>query len=198
MAKTLWLRFQDWVGSTAVMLSLASIWMGGVVIWAVFFGGILESEATLRGSTLADKVFAVFEGRCDREIEYADSEEDRLVRERICMVQNEYAVVTGGTFRRTEYGFKGTVQTLQLNFPVEIHRQVPRHDGQCPMYKIYSGGMRVGYGFIDCTEMDGRPYISITIDDPSFRAPFYAGLFDRGWEPRGPVSDEVTLYWSRG
>ena len=74
-------------------------------------------------------------------------------------------------------GFTGTVRTLALNVKVRI---VPSDKGSehAPDYRIVaSAGLEIGAAWKKVSKAD-RPYLSVTLDDPSFPATIYARLVE--------------------
>ncbi|NGY05949.1 DUF736 domain-containing protein [Solimonas terrae] len=94
-----------------------------------------------------------------------------------------------GTFTAQGNGYAGTVRTLTLNVKVKI---VPndKSSENGPDYRIQAAGSYdIGAAWKKVSQAD-RPYLSVTLDDPSFPATIYARL----------VEDEDgahTLIWTR-
>ncbi len=98
-------------------------------------------------------------------------------------------MTTIGTFTKSNKDFTGTVKTLALHAQVKL---VPA-DGSsesAPDYRIYADSAEIGAGWKKTSE-NGRDYISLKIDDPSFSQPIYASLF------RGDDPETYSLLWSR-
>ena len=82
-----------------------------------------------------------------------------------------------GTFTAQNNGFTGTVRTLTLNVKVKI---VPsdKESENAPDYRIVAGtGYEIGAAWKKVSKAD-RPYLSVTLDDPSFPATIYARLVE--------------------
>ena len=82
-----------------------------------------------------------------------------------------------GTFTAEKDGFTGTVRTLTLNVKVKI---VPsdKESENAPDYRIVAGtGYEIGAAWKKVSKAD-RPYLSVTLDDPSFPATIYARLVE--------------------
>ena len=103
-----------------------------------------------------------------------------------------------GTFKRTKAGISGRIRTLALDAQV-ILISIDNGDAEnVPDYRIHLGdvggsevGPEVGAGWKRTGEKAGE-YISLLLDDPSFRQPIRANLFqvdDKG--------TEFDLLWSR-
>lgn len=86
-------------------------------------------------------------------------------------------------------GYQGAVRTLTLNVKV---RFVPaRKDSEnAPDYRIVAGTHEIGAAWKKVSKAE-RPYLSVTLDDPSFPSTIYARLVE---------SDDGMhhLLWSRG
>ena len=97
-----------------------------------------------------------------------------------------------GTFTKTEQGFIGEIFTLM--FQAKNVRLVPETNAtseNAPSHRVYVGRAEIGAAWAKRSN-EGRNYLSVKLDDPSFNAPIYANLFD---EEGG---DSYTLIWSRG
>ncbi|KAF1042524.1 DUF736 domain-containing protein [Xylophilus sp.] len=73
--------------------------------------------------------------------------------------------------------YTGTVRTLTLNVKVRI---VPNDKGSehAPDFRIVAGnGLEIGAAWKKVSKAD-RPYLSVTLDDPSFPATLYARLVE--------------------
>jgi uncharacterized protein (DUF736 family) len=94
-----------------------------------------------------------------------------------------------GTFNAQGNGFTGTVRTLTLNVKVKF---VPnnKESENAPDYRIQAGGnYDIGAAWKKMSKAD-KPYLSVTLDDPSFPATIYARLV----QGEGETHD---LIWSR-
>ena len=94
-----------------------------------------------------------------------------------------------GTFTAEKDGFTGTLRTLTLNVKVKL---VPNDKGDnesAPDYRLQAAGHDIGAAWKKTSEAR-RPYVSVTLDDPSFPATVYARLIE---------SEDGThdLIWSR-
>nr|WP_255643144.1 DUF736 domain-containing protein [Acidocella sp. KAb 2-4] len=79
-----------------------------------------------------------------------------------------------------------SVQTKNVRIVPEANRT----SDNAPSHRIYVSKADLGAGWSK-RSAEGRDYISVKLDDPSFSAPIYANLFgDEG-------SDGYTLIWSR-
>jgi uncharacterized protein (DUF736 family) len=97
-----------------------------------------------------------------------------------------------GTFTKTEQGYVGEIVTL--SFQAKNVRMVPETNGtneNAPSHHVYVGRAEIGAAWAKCSN-EGRNYLSVKLDDPSFNAPIYANLFD------DEDGESYTLIWSRG
>ena len=98
-------------------------------------------------------------------------------------------MATIGTFTSTENGFSGSIHTLALNVKARIAR-IENPSDKGPHFRIYAGNVELGAAWQKTSEQ-GRDYLSVKLDDPSFPAPIYATLA----EVEG--GDGLQLIWSR-
>ncbi|UPT56573.1 DUF736 domain-containing protein [Dickeya zeae] len=94
-----------------------------------------------------------------------------------------------GTFTAQNNGFTGTVRTLTLNVKV---RFIPcdKSSEHAPDFRIQTiGGYDIGAAWRKISQAE-RPYLSVTLDDPSFPAPLYARLIEE-------EDGKHQLIWSR-
>ena len=98
-------------------------------------------------------------------------------------------MATIGTFTSTANGFTGTIKTLNLNVKARIER-VENPSDKGPHFRIYAGNVELGAAWQKTSEQ-GRDYLSVKLDDPSFPAPIYATLSEVEGE------DGLQLIWSR-
>ena len=98
-------------------------------------------------------------------------------------------MATIGTFTRTGDTFAGAVKTLSINAKATIKASEKASD-KAPDYRIFAGSIEFGAAWKK-TSGEGREYLSVKLDDPSFPAPIYATLVE-GEEP-----GSFSLIWSR-
>jgi uncharacterized protein (DUF736 family) len=94
-----------------------------------------------------------------------------------------------GNFTAQSGGFTGTVRTLTLNVKV---RFIPtdKASENAPDFRVQAaGGYDIGAAWRKISQSE-RPYLSVTLDDPSLPATIYARLIEE---------DDGThnLIWSR-
>jgi uncharacterized protein (DUF736 family) len=94
-----------------------------------------------------------------------------------------------GSFTASGNGFSGTIKTLNLNVKASI-RAVERASEKGPDFRILSGNVEFGAAWKK-KSTEGREYLSVKLDDPSFPAPIYATLIEVENE------SDLSLIWSR-
>lgn len=98
-------------------------------------------------------------------------------------------MTTIGTFVAQNNGYTGTVRTLTHTVKVKLAPSAKESEN-APDYRIYAGNFEIGAAWKK-TSKANRPYLSVTLDDPSFPATLYARLVEG--------DDGVhSLIWSRG
>lgn len=84
---------------------------------------------------------------------------------------------TIGNFTASGNGYTGTVRTLTLNVKVKIAASEKTSEN-APDYRVIAGnGLEIGAAWKKVSKAD-RPYLSVTLDDPSFPATIYARLVE--------------------
>jgi uncharacterized protein (DUF736 family) len=100
-------------------------------------------------------------------------------------------MATIGSFKKVGNDFHGEIVTLSLQAKgVRITPEATRSNENAPSHRIYVGRAEIGAAWSKCSE-EGRDYLSLKLDDPSFNAPIYANLFD------DEGGEGYTLLWSR-
>ena len=96
-----------------------------------------------------------------------------------------------GSFKKVGTDFQGEIVTLSLKTKgVRIVPETNRSNDNAPSHRVYVGRAEIGAAWSKRSE-EGRDYLSLKLDDPSFNAPIYANLFN---EEDG---EGYTLIWSR-
>ena len=96
-----------------------------------------------------------------------------------------------GSFKKVGSDFQGEIVTLSVQAKgVRIIAETNRSNENAPSHRVYVGRAEIGAGWSKRSE-EGRNYLSLKLDDPSFNAPICANLFD---EEDG---EGYTLIWSR-
>ena len=100
-------------------------------------------------------------------------------------------MATIGTFKKVGNDFQGEIITLSLQAKgVCIVAESNRASENTPSHRVYAGRAEIGAAWPKRSE-EGRDYLSLKLDDPSFNAPIYANLFD------DDGGEGYTLLWSR-
>ncbi len=96
-----------------------------------------------------------------------------------------------GTFKNTGNDFQGEIVTLSVQAKnVRIVPETNRANDNAPSHRVYVGRAEIGAAWAKRSN-EGRDYLSVKLDDPSFTAPIYANLFE------DDTGDSHTLIWSR-
>ena len=73
---------------------------------------------------------------------------------------------------------------------VRIVPEANRSNDNAPSHRVFVGRAEIGAAWPKRSN-EGRDYLSVKLDDPSFNAPIFANLFDGD-------DDTYNLIWSRG
>ena len=96
-----------------------------------------------------------------------------------------------GSFKKVNAEFQGEIVTLTLQARgVRIVPETNRASENAPSHRVYVGRAEIGAAWSK-RSTEGRDYLSVKLDDPSFNAPIYANLF------ADEDGDGHTLIWSR-
>jgi uncharacterized protein (DUF736 family) len=96
-----------------------------------------------------------------------------------------------GSFKKSGQEFQGEIVTLSLQTKgVRIVPETDRTNDNAPSHRVYVGRAEIGAAWSK-RSTEGRDYLSVKLDDPSFNAPIYANLFD------DEDAETYTLIWSR-
>ena len=101
-------------------------------------------------------------------------------------------MATIGTFKKTGSNeFGGEIVTLSVQAKgVRIVPETNRANDNAPSHRVFVGRAEIGAAWSKRSN-EGRDYLGLKLDDPSFNAPIYANLFD------DEDSDGYSLIWSR-
>ena len=100
-------------------------------------------------------------------------------------------MATIGSFKKSGNEFQGEIFTLSVEAKgVRIVPEASRTSDNAPSHRIFVGRAEIGAAWSKRSE-EGRDYLSLKLDDPSFNAPIYANLFD------DEGGEGYTLLWSR-
>ena len=96
-----------------------------------------------------------------------------------------------GTFKKSGQEFQGEIRTLSVQAKsVRIVPETNRVNDNAPSHRVFVGRTEIGAAWSKRSN-EGRDYLSVKLDDPSFTAPIYANLFDDA------EGETFTLIWSR-
>ncbi|MEM6651845.1 MAG: DUF736 domain-containing protein [Pseudomonadota bacterium] len=96
-----------------------------------------------------------------------------------------------GTFTKTDDSFVGTIRTMTINVKTKIVPNKDKSSDNAPDYRVYAGGAELGAGWREAAKGEGKDYIAMKLDDPSFAAPIRAAFFENAEEGTG------VMLWSR-
>ena len=98
-------------------------------------------------------------------------------------------MATIGTFAKSKDGYTGLVTTASFNMQVKLV-PVQRESGKSPDFRVLTSTFEFGAAWKK-TSQNGRDYLSVRLDDPSFAAPIFANLVE------GENANDHILIWSR-
>jgi uncharacterized protein (DUF736 family) len=97
-----------------------------------------------------------------------------------------------GSFKKVGQEFQGEIVTLSVQAKnVRMVPEAKRSNEDAPTHRIFVGRAEIGAAWPK-RSTEGRDYLSVKLDDPSFTAPIYANLFD------DEDGEGYSLIWSRG
>lgn len=101
-------------------------------------------------------------------------------------------MATIGTFKKTGNNeFTGEIVTLSLQTKnVRVVPEANRSGDNAPSHRVFVGRVEIGAAWAKRSN-EGREYLGLKLDDPSFTAPIYANLFD------DEEGEGYSLIWSR-
>ena len=96
-----------------------------------------------------------------------------------------------GSFKKSGNEYQGEIVTLSVQARgVRIVPEINRSNDNAPSHRVFVGRAEIGAAWSKRSN-EGRDYLSLKLDDPSFNAPIFANLFD---DEDGEGS---SLIWSR-
>jgi uncharacterized protein (DUF736 family) len=96
-----------------------------------------------------------------------------------------------GSFKKSGNEYQGEIVTLSVQTKgVRIVPEGNRSNDNVPSHRVFVGRAEIGAAWSKRSN-EGRDYLSLKLDDPSFNAPIFANLFD---DEDGEGS---SLIWSR-
>ena len=100
-------------------------------------------------------------------------------------------MATIGTFKKSGNEFVGQIVTLSVQAKnVRIVPETNRSGENAPSHRVFAGRVEIGAAWAKRSN-EGRDYLGLKLDDPSFTAPIYANLFD------DEDGEAYSLIWSR-
>ena len=96
-----------------------------------------------------------------------------------------------GSFKKSGNEYQGEIVTLSVQAKgVRIVPEANRSNDNVPSHRVFVGRAEIGAAWSKQSN-EGRDYLSLKLDDPSFTTPIFANLFD------DPDGESFTLIWSR-
>ena len=96
-----------------------------------------------------------------------------------------------GSFKKSGTEIQGEIVTLSFQAKgVRIVPETTKSNDNAPSHRIYVGRAEIGAAWSKRSN-EGRDYLSVKLDDPSFNATIFANLFD------DEDGEGYTLIWSR-
>jgi uncharacterized protein (DUF736 family) len=100
-------------------------------------------------------------------------------------------MATIGTFKKSGNDYTGEIVTLSVQAKgVRIVPEASRSSDNAPSHRVMVGRAEIGAAWSKRSN-EGRDYLGLKLDDPSFNAPIFANLFD------DEDGDTYSLIWSR-
>jgi uncharacterized protein (DUF736 family) len=97
-----------------------------------------------------------------------------------------------GSFKKVGSELQGEIVTLSVQTKgVRIVPETNRVNDNAPSHRVFVGRAEIGAAWSKRSN-EGRDYLSLKLDDPSFTAPIYANLFE------DEDGEGYSLIWSRG
>ena len=97
-----------------------------------------------------------------------------------------------GSFKKVGSELQGEIVTLSVQTKgVRIVPETTRVNDNAPSHRVFVGRAEIGAAWSKRSN-EGRDYLSLKLDDPSFTAPIYANLFE------DEDGEGYSLIWSRG
>jgi len=96
-----------------------------------------------------------------------------------------------GSFKKVNDEYQGEIVTLSVQTKgVRIVPEANRSSDKAPSHRVYVRRAEIGAAWPKRSN-EGRDYLSVKLDDPSFVSPIFANLFD------DESGEGYSLIWSR-
>ena len=105
--------------------------------------------------------------------------------------ERNFIMANIGNFTTTGTGYKGEIVTMSVQQKnVRIVAESEPASENAPSHRVFVGRAEIGAAWSKQSQ-EGRDYLSVKLDDPSFVSPIYANLFadDDG--------ESFSLIWTR-
>ena len=101
-------------------------------------------------------------------------------------------MATIGSFKKVGSELQGEIVTLSVQTKgVRVVPEPNRGNDNAPSHRVFVGRAEIGAAWSKRSS-EGRDYLSLKLDDPSFTAPIYANLFE------DEDGEGYSLIWSGG
>jgi uncharacterized protein (DUF736 family) len=101
-------------------------------------------------------------------------------------------MATIGSFKKVGSELQGEIVTLSVRTKgVRVVPEPSRTNDNAPSHRVFVGRAEIGAAWSKRSS-EGRDYLSLKLDDPSFNVPIYANLFE------DEDGEGYSLIWSRG
>ena len=101
-----------------------------------------------------------------------------------------------GSFKKSGNEYQGEIVTLSVQTKgVRIVPEANRSNDNAPSHRVFVGRAEIGAAWSK-RSTEGRDYLSLNLDDPSFNAPIIANLIDDGGTG-GPRGRDVATWRQR-
>ena len=105
--------------------------------------------------------------------------------------ERNFIMANIGNFTTTGTGYKGEIVTMSVQQKnVRIVAESEQASENAPSHRVFVGRAEIGAAWSKQSQ-EGRDYLSVKLDDPSFPAPVYATLCETD------TVGEYALIWSR-
>lgn len=103
-------------------------------------------------------------------------------------------MTTIGSFTKKPDGsYEGRLTTLTIQTGLRFAPlEGSKAFDNAPDYRVYAGRVELGAAWAKTSAEGNTPYLSVSLDDPSFAAPITAALFRVEGDP-----DRYVLVWNR-